>query len=164
VRWGCLHQSCSSIQMKDCVCTNHRSSAGTLGEVLPLWPGWKWLLGHLEFTKDCDGKKSSTGCLKQSCLGQCLLEPELCFHSKQLWFPYSFFKMCSKQLVAREKTDWLLGWQSFAQDMWGARVGSKSCQFRESNCSGQHHSLPKVKINIKRGTYSTGLSLTLAGF
>jgi hypothetical protein len=39
------------VQIKYCVCTSHRPSAGPPGEVLPLWPGWKWLQGHVELTQ-----------------------------------------------------------------------------------------------------------------
>jgi hypothetical protein len=49
--------------MKDYVCTNHRASAGPLGEGLPLWPEWKWLPDHLESTKACHGNKSGESCL-----------------------------------------------------------------------------------------------------
>jgi hypothetical protein len=50
------------------VCTSHRPSAGPPGEVLPLWPGWKWLQGLPEFPGACEGKKSG-GILHSGQLG-----------------------------------------------------------------------------------------------
>jgi hypothetical protein len=50
------------IQMKDCVCTNHRPSDDPPGEVLSLLPGQKWLQskqGQLEFTEACLAKRAA---------------------------------------------------------------------------------------------------------
>jgi hypothetical protein len=49
-----LHKSLQSLmKMKDCVSTSHKPSAGPPGEVIPLWPRWKWLQGHLKLTVAC---------------------------------------------------------------------------------------------------------------
>jgi hypothetical protein len=56
-----LHQSQQSLmQMKCHVGTNHQASPGPPGDVLPLWPGWKWL----PLYRGCDGKMSVVSCLK----------------------------------------------------------------------------------------------------
>jgi hypothetical protein len=46
----------SLLQMKDCVCSSHRHWSRSPREVHTLWLGWKWL----EFAETCDGKRSST--------------------------------------------------------------------------------------------------------
>jgi hypothetical protein len=60
----CFMQMKDYVHLSQAFCWATRRS----GEVLLFWPLVKWLQGHLEFTKPCDGKKSSTIRLKQSWL------------------------------------------------------------------------------------------------
>jgi hypothetical protein len=46
--------------------------------VFPIWPGWKWVQGHIGFPKACGSKNPVASYL----LGQCLQESELCFGFK----------------------------------------------------------------------------------
>jgi hypothetical protein len=81
----------------------HQSQAfywATRGNNAPL----AWVKMLVEFAKVGEGKKSGTSCLKQSWLGQCLLELELCFGSKQLRLQCSFLKASVEYLKQ-------LGWQ-----------------------------------------------------
>jgi hypothetical protein len=96
--------------LKDCVCISHRHSAGPPGEVLPLWPGWKWLQGHLKFTEavmakspaqavwnSCgwDGTFRSQSCASAaSSCGCCIAS------SRHLWSVQSSQHWCEDSLVA----------------------------------------------------------------
>jgi hypothetical protein len=134
-----LHQSQAS-------CWATRGSA-------PVWPGWKWLQGHREFIKVCDGKNSHANYLKKSWLGRCIRELEESFGSEELWLSCTFLKVsreCSEQLGWYEDSprDCLASGHSL-------RKGSNCCQLG-SQISPAPSILAYLKENITRGAYNKG--------
>jgi hypothetical protein len=115
-------------------------SAEPPGEVLPLWPGWKRLQGHLEFTSTGDGKQN-----KQTKNGafEAVMDIsglEFCFSSKQLCLPCSFLKASGDMPKAAnagmslvQPTTWLM----------------VLCSRQPEHQGPQHLSFPKRKITLK---------------